>query len=309
MALAAAVAFLRPAAAAAAAAAGAGGGSGRTWRQIPGVPGYLVSTCGLIKNAQTQRELRQSIMNTGYKCVSIRGRTMTVHRVVAMAWIPNPASKATVNHRDRDRANNGVWNLEWATGSEQNRDRAAWERLPSLDGADLPGEEWHPIGERRRQMEVSNLGRVRRGGRVMQYTQRGEPYLCVKVDGKKQYLHRLVAALFVPNPLLNNVVNHMDGDTRNNAASNLEWCTASENTLHAQSIGRKQPRRHPVDQLDLETGRLIRRFESQTEAARETGVPLASINVAARGRSHAAGGFAWRSSSDSSSSDSSSDSD
>lgn len=296
---------------AAAAAAARAGPPAVMWRQIPGVQGYLVSPCGLIKNAQTERELRQSLMNTGYKCVSIRGRTMTVHRVVAMAWIPNPSAKATVNHRDRDRANNGVSNLEWATGSEQNRDRAAWKRLPPLaDAASLPGEEWKVAGS---EMEVSNMGRVRRRGLVMQYTQRGEPYLAVKVDGKKRYLHRLVAALFVPNPLLNNVVNHIDGDTRNNAARNLEWCTHSQNTLHAQSIGRKRARKHPVDQVDLETGRLVQRFDSQTEASRATGIPLASINVAARGKSHAAGGFAWRpsggESSSSSSDDSSSDSD
>jgi hypothetical protein len=281
----------------------------RAWRQIPGAPGYLVSKLGAIKNAHTQRELRQSVMNTGYKCVTVGGRTITVHRAVAMAWIPNPFAKATVNHRDRDRANNAVTNLQWATGSEQNRDRSAWKRLPSLvDAVDLPGEEWRTIGDKR-SVEISSLGRVRRKGRVMQYTQRAEPYLCVKVDGRKHYLHRLVAALFVPNPALNNVVNHKDGDTRNNAAVNLEWCTASENCMHASATGLKQPRRHPVDQLDLQTGRLIRRFESQTEAARSTGVPLASINMAARGKSHAAGGFAWQCSGSGSDYSSSSDSD
>lgn len=303
--MAAAVKFLAAAATSSTAAAA------RPWRQIPGVPGYLVSPCGLIKNAQTQRELRQTTLSTGYKTVGLRGRTVTVHRAVAMAWIPNPAKKATVNHRDRDRTNNTVWNLEWATGSEQNRDRGSWKRLPPLDGADsLDGEEWRAAGDR---VDVSNMGRIRRDGKIVQYTQRAEPYITVHVDGKRHKLHRLVAAFFVPNPALVNVVNHVDGDTRNNTASNLEWCTQSENILHAHAMHRKAQR--PVDQLDQDTGRLIRRFESRAEAALVTGLAASKISFAARGKRRTAGGFVWRDSlrhrdSDSdSSSSSSSDSD
>lgn len=74
-------------------------------------------------------------------------------------------------------------------------------------------------------------------------TDNGNGYYNVKLflskdeSGKKQYktayVHRLVATAFVPNP--NNLpqVNHKDGNKQNNAASNLEWCTALENTQHA----------------------------------------------------------------------------
>lgn len=61
-------------------------------------------------------------------------------------------------------------------------------------------------------------------------------YRKVHLD-KFRPLHRLVAEHFVPNPhpTTHTQVNHKDGDRQNNAASNLEWVTPSQNVLHAYS--------------------------------------------------------------------------
>lgn len=55
---------------------------------------------------------------------------------------------------------------------------------------------------------------------------------------KKNYLiHRLVAEAFIPKPDGKDYVNHIDGNKENNNVSNLEWCTASENSIHAFNMG------------------------------------------------------------------------
>jgi len=91
---------------------------------------------------------------------------------------------------------------------------------------------------------VSKEGEVyseRRGIFLKKCLGGGGRYLSVSLrkDGENKMfmVHRLVALAFVENPDGKPEVNHKDGDRKNNAAKNLEWCTRSENMKHAVRTG------------------------------------------------------------------------
>ena len=82
---------------------------------------YYVSSCGKVFGC-TGRELKQETTNRGYKrlSLSINGKheRWSVHRLVALLFIPNPEQKLQVNHIDGNKENNNVTNLEWCSASE-----------------------------------------------------------------------------------------------------------------------------------------------------------------------------------------------
>lgn len=69
---------------------------------------------------------------TGYLAVTVNHKEWGVHRLVAECFIPNPDHKPSVDHIDRNKKNNRVENLRWATASEQqfntSRSEEAWIR-------------------------------------------------------------------------------------------------------------------------------------------------------------------------------------
>ena len=78
---------------------------------------YLITSDGKIINKTTNKEKKTFISNNGYKRVTLwfngKQKKMSVHRLVAMAFIPNPDNLPQVNHIDGNKQNNSVENLEW----------------------------------------------------------------------------------------------------------------------------------------------------------------------------------------------------
>lgn len=110
------------------------------WKEIPNFERYQVSTKGKVKRkafwspqknawgGKTTRfwpecPIKPTPGRTGYLRVfltdnSHRSHTCYVHRLVAETFIPNPKTRPQVNHKDGDKSNNEISNLEWVTPSE-----------------------------------------------------------------------------------------------------------------------------------------------------------------------------------------------
>ena len=94
------------------------------WRSIDGYINYHVSNIGRVRNSDTGRILKPRIRgkNHDYQAVALykdgKQNNCSIHRLVAIEFIPNLENKPQVDHIDMDKFNNSVNNLRWVNNSE-----------------------------------------------------------------------------------------------------------------------------------------------------------------------------------------------
>ena len=94
------------------------------WKTIENVINYEVSDLGQIRNTKTNYILKGRLSKSGYLQVSLKiddtnkFSNRYIHRLVAIYWIDNNENKREVNHKDGNKLNNCLDNLEWVTSSE-----------------------------------------------------------------------------------------------------------------------------------------------------------------------------------------------
>lgn len=91
------------------------------WKDIFGYEGkYMISTFGNVKNVKRNKSLKPAIDSKGYLNVklytnSTQSKVYKVHRLVASTFLLNLENKPQINHKDENRQNNHIDNLEWCT--------------------------------------------------------------------------------------------------------------------------------------------------------------------------------------------------
>lgn len=173
---------------------------------------------------------------------------------------------------------------------------------------------WKDIPGYEGMYQVSNLGRVKSLGRMVDYhhnmAYRAERILkpnkvrnyyqiSLQKGGTRRYLkvHRIVATTFIPNPHNHPYINHKDENKLNNCVENLEWCDEGYNTNYGTrnakvSVAMTNGKLAKiVYQYDL-SGRLIKTWASTQECGRN-GMSRGCISDCCRGVKKSYRGFIW----------------
>lgn len=105
------------------------------WKDIEGYPNYQVSNMGRVKSLKFGKEkiLKSNNDGGGYFMVNLskdrKQKTHRIHRLVASAFLPNPDNLPQVNHKDEDKSNNRVENIEYCDAKYNNSYGTRIERI------------------------------------------------------------------------------------------------------------------------------------------------------------------------------------
>jgi len=260
---------------------------------------YRIFDDGRVMNEKTGSYYKGTIKN-GYRWFDLRWNgkkyTKSQHRLIAEYFIDNPKNQLYVHHKNGNRLDNQIDNLEWVTASENNL--KVNKAIPSRDhndylDYDLSKEEWRTF--RDTLYMVSNLGRVKNSktdkiikGKI---TDSGYREYCLTFNNKKQSLrgHKIVWETWVGTE--QDIINHINGNKLDNRLTNLENISSQENNL--KSIYETQTHKFKQTACYDKEGNLIRVFMNNADAARAMGVKPQSIQSAIKNH-YCSCGFYWK---------------
>lgn len=230
-------------------------------------------------------------------------KKIKIHRMVAETFLPKKEGKEIVNHIDGDTHNFKLDNLEWVTLKENSQHaiitglRASTNQNGIFLDVDqeIDNEEWRLIKDYSNYL-VSNYGRIlnKNTNRLLKGCISNNGYPEVNLwqnnKGKTLLIHILVYSAFAEDYNLDGfVINHIDGNKKNNDFNNLEKVTYQENNYHAEYVINTHVCAKQVAQLNKEK-QIIQKYPSIREATKITKINNISRAIKT---SRMAGGYYW----------------
>ena len=276
-------------------------------KMIPNYDNYYIYDDGNVLNIVTNRMLKGSISEHGYRYYRLSKnnikRMFYAHRLVAEAFLINPDNLPVVNHKDGNKLNNNIDNLEWVGYSENikhayNNNLIKKNRKREYYKKNFPNEEWKKIPNYN--YSVSNIGRIRNDNTLLLL----KPsltcgYYKVRLSNngrvKDFMIHNLVYCIFngISNIPKGYIIDHVNSNKTDNTLTNLRLITLSENVKSALYTTKTNSSCKKVEQLTL-LNEHISFFDSCAEAARALGLDTSTISKVCRGKNKSHGGFHFR---------------
>ena len=279
-------------------------------KEIVDYENYLIYDDGNVFNTNTNKMLSGSIGQHGYKYYRLsknnKKKIFYAHRLVAEAFLENKDNLPVVNHKDGNKLNNNLDNLEWVSYSdnakhfhceikEKKKNRKQEKYL-----YDLENEQWiEAIGCNN--YMVSNLGRVRniKTNNILHPVETCGYYkVRLSQNGKTidWLVHKLVYSSFYRENNIENkdfCIDHIDGNKHNNNLDNLRKITISENVKSAYYIQKTNSNTKPICQFD-KNDNLIATYPSAREAGRQLNLDSSSIIKCCKKKLKTVGGYVFK---------------
>lgn len=229
------------------------------WKVINDYPQYEISNQGVIRKLESRKVIEQTYPKVELKHpLTGKIKNVPVHRLVAKAFIENPEGKPFVNHKDSNRLNYSIDNLEWVTPKENFNHAVNLGRATPELYNNLP-----VIGKNIFSGEIKKWSSGRKAGLELGVSCTSVSSVCL---GK---LTRVLDWKFV-----------LEKDYNETSFIDMGY-VPKYNTKS-------------ILQLDLEHVTVLAEYKSAREAERSTGVSFSKICLVCQGKRNTAGGFGWR---------------